>query len=32
MVMQHTIDYQRLMEYLDKELDSLKEEEKNVTD
>jgi len=31
MVMQHTIDYQRLMEYLDKELDSLKEEEKNVT-
>ena len=29
--MQHTIDYQRLMEYLDKELDSLKEEEKNVT-
>ena len=30
--MQHTIDYQRLMEYLDKELDSIKEEEKNVTD
>lgn len=29
--MQHTIDYQRLMEYLDKELDSIKEE-KNVTD
>jgi len=30
--MQHTINYQRLMEYLDKELDSLKEEEKTVTD
>jgi hypothetical protein len=30
--MQHTIDYQRLMEYLDKELDSPEGEEKTVTD